>query len=220
MSSLLRWKGQALQFYRYITGPQSKAARQGLLPVYAHLAFVIATSAGALAGMAKKAWRDDDPKAMPLDRIRSLRVRINRAFDQLEAVAAQKRSDPVSAILPENATQAASNYERHGNFALLALSTMEEAAELAVPLMRVAEGARTLREAKPEIDFESADLRVNLHIVSENAGVCAETTTSAKWALVRERFPAEAFDVVKRPQDAEASTAAAPALSSKKKASS
>lgn len=193
--SLLRWKAQSLQFHWHLTGPASKAARQGILPAFAHLAFIIASCGGAVAGMAKKAWRDDDRKHLDLDRLKGLRKRINTAFDHLEAIIERRENKPISAIRPENADIAAANYDLHGSFAMLALAAMEEASEMAVPLMSVAEGSKTLENARQEIEFESADVRVNLHIISEKARVCSETSTQAKWAKIRERYPEEVFQV-------------------------
>src|SRR3546814_7636009 len=41
--TILRWKAQSLQFHRHLTGPESVASRQGILPLFAKLAFVIAS---------------------------------------------------------------------------------------------------------------------------------------------------------------------------------
>lgn len=192
---LLRWKAQSLQFHRHVSGPESKAVQQGLLPAFAHLAFVIASCGGAIAGMAKKSWRDDNRKELNIDRVRTLRSRINTAFDQLEAIILRGDKKPVSAIRPENAELAKASFDLHGNFAMLALAAMEEASELAVPLMSVADGSKTLMQARPELDFESADVRINLHIISEQARICPESTTTSKWAMIQERYPEEAFQV-------------------------
>lgn len=192
--SSLRWKAQALLFHRNLTAENSHAADQGLLPVYAHLAYTIAANACAVAGLARKSWRDADKKALTLSRIRSLRSRINTAFDQLEATL-QKTGKPVSAIRPDNKKQASENSDKHGNIALLALSALEDAGNLATPLMHVASGEKSLSEAKPEIEFSSADVRVNLHIICENARVCPETSTRLKWMLQRDRYPETFFQV-------------------------
>jgi hypothetical protein len=197
--TLLRWKAQSLQFHRHLTGPDSNAARQGILPAFANLAFVIASCGGAIAGMAKKSWIAGSQKELNIDRVRSLRSRINAAFDQLELIILRGDKVPVSAIRPENDDLAAATYDLHGNFAILALAAMEEASELAVPLMAVADGTKTLEKAKPEIDFESADVRINLHIISEKASVCSERSTTEKWMLIRERHPEEAFQPPKLP---------------------
>lgn len=198
--TLLRWKAQSLQFHRHLTGPDSNAARQGILPAFAHLAFVIASCGGAVAGMAKKSWIAGNQKDLSIDRVRSLRTRINAAFDQLEAIIARGDKVPVSAVRPENLDLAEATYDLHGNFAILALAAMEEASELAVPLMSVADGSKTLEKAKPEIDFESADVRINLHIISEKARICAERSTTEKWLLIRERHPEEAFQPLRLPE--------------------
>lgn len=214
--SVLRWKGQSLQLHRNLAGPDSPAVkRHGILPLYVQLAFIIASSAGAVAGLAKKAWRDHDPKRIPISRVRALRARINTAFDRLEAAVEDGIGQPTSAILPAHAVQARENLERHGNLGFLAIALMEEAAELAVPLMKISEGTHTLTEAKPEIDFESADLRINLHLVSEAARVCSESSTSAKWRIVRERFPDEAFAFA-RPSEAPTDAPDAPVEKRKK----
>ena len=191
--TILRWKAQSLQFHRHLTGPESKAARQGILPTFAMLAFVIASCGAKVAGMAKKRWISDDRDQLTITRLREMRDQINAAFDQLEQDILQANPIPASAIRMENMNLAEATYDLHGNFAMLALAVMEEAAELAVPLISVAEGARTLEKARAEIDPESADVRINLHIISEQVGISAESSTTAKWAEIRERHPEEAF---------------------------
>src|SRR3546814_17000315 len=72
---------------------------------------------------------------------------------------------------------------------------MEEAAELAIPVMTIADGSQTLERARREIEPESADVRINLHIISERIGISAEHSTSLKWAEIRDRHPEDAFQV-------------------------
>lgn len=198
MSSITRWKAQSLQLHRHLTGPHSNAAKLGLLPLFAHIAYRISASAAAVAGMAKKAWRDNNPSTLDLEKVRALRQQINAAFDQLEETIAQRIDHTPSALTAATAPAAEAAYAAHGNLALLALALMEEAGELAEPLMSVAAGQQSLAQALPSISAESADLRIYLHIASERAGVCPETSTTAKWAIVQTRYPASAFLPVPR----------------------
>src|SRR3546814_4345178 len=52
--TILRWKAQSLQFHRHLTGPESVASRQGILPLFAKLAFVIASCGGAVASRSEE----------------------------------------------------------------------------------------------------------------------------------------------------------------------
>lgn len=183
-----RWKGQSLMLFKHLTSPSSEGAKQGLLPLYAKLAHVIAASAGEIAGMAKKAWRDNDFGRIPLDTVRSIRSRINAAFDQLEEALEPGGPALSSAIEPENEDAAQSVYEGRGNFAILSLCIMEEASELAVPLMQVAEGSRSFDDAKQDIDDEASDLQIYQHITTVQASI-PEKAAGIKWGRVRERFP-------------------------------
>jgi hypothetical protein len=169
--------------------------RHGILPRYIQLTMFIAIAAGKLAGMAKKTWRDDTPAKLKLSSVQALRAEMNSAFDHLEAILATPGYETISAIESDNADRAQAAFARHGNLAMLGTCLMEEAAELAEPLLKVTCGEMTFAKAKPLIDGESADLRVYLHVTSEHAGVCAETTTARKWGEVRERFPEEAFSI-------------------------
>src|SRR3546814_18607325 len=72
---------------------------------------------------------------------------------------------------------------------------MEEAAELAIPVMTIADGSQTLERARREIEPESADVRINLHIISDSIGISAEHSTSLKWAAIRDRHPEDALQV-------------------------
>ncbi len=191
-----RWKGQSLQFHRNVAGPGSHAVREhGILPAYARAAFEIAAAAGAIAGMAKKCWRDGDLGRIPIDAVRALRAKINASFDRLEAMLDEEGPAIEPATASRKGAQADRNFQRHGNLAILALGLMEESAELAAPLMQIAEGSKTLQDVKQEIDDETADVRINLHLTSESASVCSETSTGAKWARVRDRFNPELFEV-------------------------
>src|SRR3546814_4124532 len=53
---------------------------------------------------------------------------------------------PVTGILSENVELAEATYDLHGNFAVLALAAMEEAAELVIPVMTIADGSQTLEK--------------------------------------------------------------------------
>src|SRR3546814_12568497 len=64
--TILRWKAQSLQFHRHLTGPESVASRQGILPLFAKLAFVIASCGGAVASMAKKRWLSGNSDMMTI----------------------------------------------------------------------------------------------------------------------------------------------------------
>src|SRR3546814_12636578 len=66
---------------------------------------------------------------------------------------------------------------------------MEEAAELAIPVMTSADGSQTLERARREIETERADVRINLQIISERIGISAEHSTSLKWAEIRDTHP-------------------------------
>src|SRR3546814_4212516 len=61
--------------------------------------------------------------------------------------------------------------------------------------MTIADGSQTLERARREIEPESADVRINLHIISERIGISAEHSTSLKWAEIRDRHPEDAFQV-------------------------
>src|SRR3546814_2010351 len=80
--TILRWKAQSLQFHRHLTGPESVASRQGILPLFAKLAFVIASCGGAVASMAKKRWLSGNSDMMTIARLQEIRNEINAAFDQ------------------------------------------------------------------------------------------------------------------------------------------
>src|SRR3546814_10984988 len=84
--TILRWKAQSLQFHRHLTGPESVASRQGILPLFAKLAFVIASCGGAVASMAKKRWLSGNSDMMTIARLQEIRNEINAAFDQLEQI--------------------------------------------------------------------------------------------------------------------------------------
>src|SRR3546814_17364108 len=76
-------------------------------------------------------------------------------FDQLELEILGNEPVPVTGILSENVELAEATYDLHGNFAVLALAAMEEAAELAIPVMTIADGSHTLERARREIAPES-----------------------------------------------------------------
>lgn len=167
--------------------------KHGLLPLYAKLCWTIASSAGSLAGMARKAWMTADIKQLPVKKVRSLRARINEAFDQLEKVLDTAQATPTDAIQPSMKALSSQNVSAHGNMGMLALSAIEDAAGLSLPLMQMAEGSRSLKEAAPEIGFTSADVRITLHTISEQARICPEKSTSGKWALIRQKYSDETF---------------------------
>src|SRR3546814_18845952 len=104
---------------------------------------------------------------MTIARLQEIRNEINAAFDQLELEILGNDPVPVTGILSENVELAEATYDLHGNFAVLALAAMEEAAELAIPVMTIADGSQTLERARREIEPESADVRSNLHHISQ-----------------------------------------------------
>src|SRR3546814_15057287 len=142
--TFLRWKAQSLQFHRHLTGPESVASRQGILPLFAKLEFVIASCGGAVASMAKKRWLSGNSDMMTIARLQEIRNEINAAFDQLELEILGNDPVPVTGILSENVELAEATYDLHANFAVLALAAMEEAAELAITVMTIAAGSQTL----------------------------------------------------------------------------
>src|SRR3546814_18714688 len=84
---------------------------------------------------------------MTIARLQEIRNEINAAFDQLELEILGNDPVPVTGILSENVKLAEATYDLHGNFAVLALAAMEEAAELAIPVMTIAEiGSASCRE--------------------------------------------------------------------------
>src|SRR3546814_5854716 len=77
---------------------------------------------------------------MTIARLQDIRNEINAAFDQLELEILGNDPVPVTGILSENVELAEATYDLHGNFEVLALAAMEEAAELAIPVMTIADG--------------------------------------------------------------------------------
>lgn len=195
--SILRWKGQSLQVHRFMTGPDSGARRHGIFPRYAQLALSIARVGARVAGFAKKAWINEKPEHLDLDRLRIARAEINHAFDKLEELIQRDNFALVSAIEERHVNLAEAVYQARGNLGILALGHIEEAGELAEPLHLLATGQIEMRKALPQIENEAADVRIYLHITSEAMRICAESTTGRKWAEVRERFPDDAFVIAK-----------------------
>src|SRR3546814_14187904 len=83
---------------------------------------------------------------MTIARLQEIRNEINAAFDQLELEILGNDPVPVTGILSENVELAEATYDLHGHFAVLALAAMEEAAELVIPVMSIADGSQTLEK--------------------------------------------------------------------------
>src|SRR3546814_18157984 len=137
---------------------------------------------------------------MTIARLQEIRNEINAAFDQLELEILGNDPVPVTGILSENVELAEATYDLHGNFAVLALAAMEEAAELAIPVMTIADGSQTLERARREIEPESADVRINLNIISESIRISAENSTTINWAKISETHHEDAIKLTKTHQ--------------------
>lgn len=172
------WRSQSLKAHEHLTGPESKARAQGLMPGYAHQAAKIAIAAGRVAGMAKKRWRDGDDRRMMLREVKTMRSTIETAFDEIER---NLRAGTPGHTGVRNQAAAERSYDERGMQGLIALALMEEAAELAEPLHSVATGRSSFDAEEASIGEEQADLRVYLHIMCETARVDHVPATEAKW---------------------------------------
>lgn len=180
------WKGQSILIFRHLTGPRSTARAEGLMPGYAHQAYRIALAAGALAGMAKKRWRDGSAERMTIQDVRRLRNRIVDAFDDLERTV-DSTGPGRTGVKDQDAAEDV--YEAHGLVGHLGLCMMEEAAELAEPIHAVATGRAAMSDMRTSISAESADVRTYLHLSDTLFGVDPVSTTQAKWEEFLARMP-------------------------------
>lgn len=192
------WRWRSIVAHAHLTGPGSKARTQGLMPGYAHQAMKIALAGGRLAGMAKKRWRDADPRRMMLREVKVLRSTINDAFDEIERNL-RSGTPGHTGVRDQDAAQAA--YDDVGMQGFLALALVEEAAELAEPLHAVATGRSTFERERGSIEEEQADLRIYLHVACETARIDHVAATDAKSEAFALRLP-ELFgpDAPKRPK--------------------
>lgn len=176
------WKGQSILVHRHMTGPESPARRQGVMPAFAEAALAAALPIGRLVGLAKKRWRDDDPSRLDADAVRRLRSEVNEALDRLEAVLASD-ADAVDRAEGREA------YARHGLVGLVALGLVEEACEVAEPIAAVASGDRTTDEARREVEDEAADLRTYLHLADDAFSIDPVGSGQRKWDEFLARLP-------------------------------
>lgn len=176
------WKGQSILVHRHMTGPDSPARRQGVMPAFAEAALSVALPIGRLVGLAKKRWRDGDASRLDVDAVRRLRSEINEALDRLETIVA---SDTDTGELPA----ARDAYARHGLAGLVALGLVEEACEVAEPIAAVVSGNRTTDEARREIEDEAADLRTYLHLADDAFSIDPVGSGQRKWEEFLARLP-------------------------------
>ena len=180
------WRIQSLKAHEQLTGPDSKARMQGLMPGYAHQAVKLAMAACKVAGMAKKRWRDADDRKMMLRDVKTLRTVVDAAFDEIERGLRAGTSGHTGVRNQEAAELA---YVERGMQGLLALALMEEAGELAEPLHAVATGRSTFEDEKKAIEEEQADLRIYLHVACETARIDHLAATESKSRAFHERRP-------------------------------
>lgn len=184
--SAQRWRSQSLIGHEFFTGKDSRAAEDGHMPAYAENAFRIATAGAAIAGLAKKRWRDGGDDRMTLERVRQLRAESDKAFAALEA-GLECGGDTASAVL--NPAKAEASFATFGRLGYLALANIEEAGELAQPLHALAIGSGDPATALRDAAEEAADVRVYLHVTSESLRINQTTSTDRKWAVVQARWP-------------------------------
>src|SRR3546814_17046103 len=113
----------------------------------------------AVASMAKKRWLSGNSDMMTIARLQEIRNEINAAFDQLELEILGNDPVPVTGILSEHVELAEATYDLPGNFAVLALAAMEEAAEIAIPVMTIADGSQ---DRKSAVSGKVVSVRVDL----------------------------------------------------------
>lgn len=193
LTPALRWKSKAMVLHRHRTGPDTLADRHGAFPRYVANALAIARGAGALISLVKTCWRDHGMGALALERVTALRSDMNQAFDALEAQIRNGNFAKDSAIV--DAAASAATKQAHGDYGMLALSLIEEAAELAGSLAKLADGSATLPILQHEVAQKAADLRISLHIATEQSMISVETTTDERFAQVAGQYPVEIFDL-------------------------
>jgi hypothetical protein len=191
-----RWRAQTLDIHRHLTGQDSKARAEGLMPGYADHAFTIALAACKLAGMAKKRWRDASKQRMMLRDVKVLRTRIDASFDKLEALL-RDGGPGRSGVRAMDEAHAA--YGDHGLLGFLAIAMMEEAGELAEPLHAIATGRSSPDAEREHVAEESSDVRMYMHLVTESLSIDADAATERKSAGNRARMP-EFFDPRNKPK--------------------
>lgn len=186
MTGSQRWRGQSLFGHAFLTGPESKAEADGHMPFYADAAIRIASAAAAVAGMAKKRWRDQDRRKMSLASVKRLRAEIDCAFAELEQ-ALEGEPDPECAVI--NPAKATASFQTFGRLGYLALANLEEAGEIARPLHALAIGAGDPVTCRRDASDAAAAVRITLHVTSESLRINPSTTTEAKWGTIQQRYP-------------------------------
>lgn len=180
------WRQRSILAHEHLTGPKSKARSQGLMPGYAHQALRVAIAGGKLAGMAKKRWRDEEPRRMGLRDVMKLRTEINDALDEIER---NIRAGTPGHTGVRDQSEAERAYAERGMLGFLSLAMIEESAELAEPLHAVATGRSTFEAEESSIEEEQADVRIYLHVVCETSRIDHLHSTDAKSEAFAERLP-------------------------------